>query len=187
MAFWGAGYTRKNGEISHAVWQVKGRAIQAYRYDYDHHGQMTNAAYFEAAMWGIWGFTNRYSETVQYDRRGNITNLTRYGVASPTTCGTAVLIDQLTYNYSGQTGNRVARSQEHHIVMMPMAISQQIHTKVSPVSCTIILTNRRVSTNPMAGISPLPMMAQEVWSLSLFSIIVTYSKKNVTISGTLST
>ena len=38
----------------------------------------------------------------------SFSTLTRYGVASPTTCGTAVLIDQLTYNYGGQTGNRVA-------------------------------------------------------------------------------
>ncbi len=110
ITFWGAGHTRKNGEVSHALWQVKGRAIQAYRYMYDHHGQMTSAQYFEQdpASWGLIAFTNRYSETAQYDLRGNINSLTRYGVASPTTCGTAVLIDQLTYNYTGQTGNRVA-------------------------------------------------------------------------------
>ncbi|MGB4837985.1 MAG: DUF6443 domain-containing protein [Saprospiraceae bacterium] len=109
ISLFGGGYTRKNGEISHALWQVKGRALQTYRYFYDHHGQMTNAAYYEPdpASWGLIGFTNRYSESAQYDLRGNITAMTRYGVASPTTCGTAVLIDQMTYNYSGQTGNRV--------------------------------------------------------------------------------
>jgi hypothetical protein len=202
MAFWGAGYTRKNGEISHAVWQVKGRAIQAYRYDYDHHGQMTNAAYFEAAMWGIWGFTNRYSETVQYDRRGNITNLTRYGVASPTTCGTAVLIDQLTYNYSGQTGNRVASITD----AAPAATAQLGFKPVTGASYSYD-ANGNITADPYKGITSIlynhfdkPTRINKSngwyitftydgsgpWSLSLFSIIVTYSKKNVTISGTLS-
>jgi RHS repeat-associated protein len=151
ITIWGAGHTRKNGEISHAVWQVKGRALQAYRYFYDHHGQMTNAAYFEPdpASWGLIGFTNRYSETVQYDQRGNITNLTRYGVASPTTCGTAVLTDQLTYNYGGQTGNRV-----HSIVDAAPGANGQLGFKPAAGNYTYD-ANGNITADPYKGITSI--------------------------------
>lgn len=99
---------RKNGEVSAMRWQTKGRSYQNYLFTYDYLGQMTLANYrdFNHATNSMVN-TGRFSELISYDIRGNITTLTRVGASSASNCSTNLQIDNLTYNYTGQTGNRL--------------------------------------------------------------------------------
>ncbi len=102
--------SRKNGEISGARWQTKGRNFQNYAYTYDYLGQLKEAKYYDFNHGpNQLVATDRYTlQDINYDVRGNITSLKRYGVFSSTQCGTANLVDNLSYTYTGQTGNRLS-------------------------------------------------------------------------------
>lgn len=102
-------FSRKNGEISAVRWQTKGRSYQNYLFNYDFLGQLKTANYrdFNHAT-NTMVNTGTFSEIVDYDERGNITTLKRVGATSSALCSTNLTFDDLNFNYSGQTGNRVS-------------------------------------------------------------------------------
>jgi RHS repeat-associated protein len=85
------------GNISQATWQVRGREKQSYTFKYDHINRMTEARYADISTAGTVAASDRYSELLTYDARGNIKTLKRYG-KNNTTCSWG-LIDDLTYQY----------------------------------------------------------------------------------------
>jgi RHS repeat-associated protein len=85
------------GNISQATWQVLGREKQSYTFKYDHINRLTEARYADISMAGAVAASDRYSELLTYDARGNIKTLQRYG-KNNTTCSWGV-IDNLTYQY----------------------------------------------------------------------------------------
>jgi RHS repeat-associated protein len=85
------------GNISQATWQVRGREKQSYTYKYDHINRLTEARYADISTAGTVAASDRYSELMTYDVRGNIKTLQRYG-KNNTTCSWG-LIDNLTYQY----------------------------------------------------------------------------------------
>jgi RHS repeat-associated protein len=85
------------GNISQATWQVLGREKQSYTFKYDHINRLTEARYADINAAGAVTASDRYSELLTYDVRGNIKTLQRYG-KNNTTCSWG-LIDNLTYQY----------------------------------------------------------------------------------------
>jgi RHS repeat-associated protein len=85
------------GNISQATWQVRGREKQSYTFKYDHINRLTEARYADISTVGTVAASDRYSELLTYDTRGNIKTLQRYG-KNNTTCSWG-LIDNLTYQY----------------------------------------------------------------------------------------
>jgi RHS repeat-associated protein len=85
------------GNISQATWQVLGREKQSYTFKYDHINRLTEARYADINAAGTVTASDRYSELLTYDVRGNIKTLQRYG-KNNTTCSWG-LIDNLTYQY----------------------------------------------------------------------------------------
>ena len=111
-----------NGNISQVMWQVAGRERQAHTYTYDPIDRMTAGVYTDvhdeyiaeiAATIGqpydpTFERDNKYNETLTYDVRGNITNLSRNGMYTLTQNnggylkGTFGQIDSLNYTYNNQ-------------------------------------------------------------------------------------
>ena len=81
-----------NGNISAMLWSVKGDTLRGYNFEYDNLNRITKSNYLD----------NKYNGTYSYDKMGNITSLTRYGLtdtkSSPYSYG---IIDDLTLNYDG--------------------------------------------------------------------------------------
>ncbi len=102
------GQIRKNGDISAVRWQTKGRSYQNYVYSYDYSGQLLEGKYYDYFHGPNQLINNnKYTENVTYDKRGNILTLNRYGVVGSESCNSTQQFDQMTYNYAGQTGNRI--------------------------------------------------------------------------------
>jgi len=80
-----------NGNISSTVWKTINDNVQrSYAYTYDALNRLTGATFT--------GGSQNYNEGgLTYDKNGNITKLTRYGLV--TAPGTTGLIDNLTYTY----------------------------------------------------------------------------------------
>ena len=74
------GIAQKNGNISQAVWQVKGRAPMAYGYTYDYLDRMTDAKFSSYGISGTLFNNNYFNETPTYDARGNILTMKRNGM-----------------------------------------------------------------------------------------------------------
>jgi len=103
------GQVRKNGDIAAIRWQTKGRSYQNYVYTYDYLNQLKEGKYYDYDHGPNQLINNnRFTESMTYDARGNIATLNRYGVVAPMSCNTVYQFDQLTYNYTGQTGNRIS-------------------------------------------------------------------------------
>jgi RHS repeat-associated protein len=103
-----SGQVRKNGDIAAMRWQTKGRSYQNYVYTYDYLNQLKEGKYYDYDHGPNQLINNnRFTENVTYDIRGNISTLNRYGVLGPGSCNSVLYLDQLTYNYSSQTGNRI--------------------------------------------------------------------------------
>jgi RHS repeat-associated protein len=103
-----------NGNISQAIWQVRGREKQVYTFQYDFLNRMTEANYAEINTAGArTNDQNKYMEKLTYDLRGNIKTLQRKGL-NTTSCAVG-LIDDLTYYYADDTnisyspGNRLKK------------------------------------------------------------------------------
>ncbi|OKS85753.1 DUF6443 domain-containing protein [Mucilaginibacter polytrichastri] len=92
-----------NGNIAQAMWQTTKDGINKryYNYAYDDINRLTSANNNLIGKLGKVSSLN-YNETLQYDKNGNITNLTRSGWLS--TGATSATMDVLTYSY---TGNRL--------------------------------------------------------------------------------
>ena len=79
-----------NGNISQTMWQVAGKEVQGYAFQYDDLNRMTEATYSDYHSWNVTGSElwqsnpfsteNKYRESVAYDVRGNITGLVRHGL-----------------------------------------------------------------------------------------------------------
>jgi RHS repeat-associated protein len=82
-------------------WQTPSDTTRGYQFSYDGLNQMTNAAYGEGSSLNT--NPNRFTETVSYDKHGNINTLMRYGKQD---VGYG-LIDNLNYNYAGNQLTRV--------------------------------------------------------------------------------
>ena len=106
-----------NGNISQTSWQIAGRALQAYSFDYDGLDRLLEANYTDigAEGWDCQTFTtdNKYREKLVYeDSRGNIKKITRNGLLESYDWGTGICgnfgqIDDLNFTYKSDSKNRV--------------------------------------------------------------------------------
>ncbi len=95
---------QKNNNISTLFWKVGTGNSQVYGFQYDFLDRMTKATYGEISG-GTYINLNRYNEeNIQYDARGNFTNLRRRGKLANSTFG---VIDELSYTYESTNKNRV--------------------------------------------------------------------------------
>jgi RHS repeat-associated protein len=79
------GTTQNSGNIGQMLWQVKGRATQAYGFTYDYLDRLTASKFASYKSDGTIDATEYYGETQAFDVRGNITSITRKGmVKGPT-------------------------------------------------------------------------------------------------------
>ncbi|MGG5211115.1 DUF6443 domain-containing protein, partial [Chryseobacterium sp. MIQD13] len=92
-----------NGNITEVTWKTASdQVLRQYNYQYDSLNRLKKGIYSEpGASVPQNGFFN---ETLAYDVNGNITSLQRNGKSAS---GTAQLIDDLTYNYTGNKLNTV--------------------------------------------------------------------------------
>ena len=99
-----AGTQRKDGNISQALWRVRGRERQAYSFGYDGLQRITSASYSDINDAGTVSATNRYNTSYTYaDLRGNISNNQRNGLYLSGACYTQALLDNMTYSYAAGT------------------------------------------------------------------------------------
>ncbi|HTO16287.1 MAG TPA: hypothetical protein VLZ83_10970 [Edaphocola sp.] len=104
---YGFTHPRYDGQISGVVWRGATRTrSSAYAYTYDRVGRMLHGEFFSGnptsnAVPTTWSNGDiNYSEQVQYDIAGNITGLSRYGIANVMTMpNPPVKIDRLAYTY----------------------------------------------------------------------------------------
>jgi len=92
-----------NGNITEVTWKTASdQVLRQYNYQYDALNRLKKGIYSEpdasVPQNGL------FDETIGYDVNGNITSLQRNGKSSS---GTAQLIDNLTYNYTGNRLNTV--------------------------------------------------------------------------------
>jgi RHS repeat-associated protein len=96
-----AGTLRKDGNISQAIWRVRGRERQAYSYTYDGLQRISTANYSDINDAGTITTSNRYNTSYTYaDLRGNISNNQRNGLFLSGACYTQALLDNMTYTYT---------------------------------------------------------------------------------------
>ncbi len=86
-----------NGNISAMTWKTgNDNKVRGYKFSYDHLNRLTASAYGEGS--GLSSNVNRYGETFQYDKMGNIEAITRYGLQDNNVYGK---VDDLTFIYNG--------------------------------------------------------------------------------------
>jgi len=94
-----------NGNISETYWRsVNGNNLRKYSYLYDDLSRLRDAVYERPDTPGN---INSYNESVTYDRNGNIMTLTRNGDSD--TAFPVIGIDNLTYSYDPNSGNRLMK------------------------------------------------------------------------------
>ena len=99
-----AGTLRKDGNISQAIWRVRGRARQAYSYMYDGLQRISSANYSDIADAGTVSASGTYNTSYTYaDLRGNISNNVRNGLYLSGACYTPAILDNMTYTYTSGT------------------------------------------------------------------------------------
>lgn len=99
-----SGTLRKDGNISQAVWRVRGRERQAYSYTYDGLQRISTASYSDISEAGTVTASNRYNTSYTYaDLRGNFSNVQRNGQFLSGSCYTQALLDNMTYSYNAGT------------------------------------------------------------------------------------
>lgn len=94
---------RKNGNISQLIWQTKGDTTQSYGFQYDFLNRLEVATYGDYSTGSLNG-NNHYTSSYQYDARGNITTLDRFGAVEG--LGHPA-IDNLVYAYDTGNSNRL--------------------------------------------------------------------------------
>lgn len=86
-----------NGNISAVSWKTgNDNRIRGYKFSYDNLNRLIASAYGEGN--NLTQNKNRYGETFQYDKMGNVEAVTRYGLQDNNVYGK---IDDLTYYYNG--------------------------------------------------------------------------------------
>lgn len=95
-----------NGNIAEITWKTSAdQVLRRYSYEYDRLNRLKKGTYSEPNT--SVPQNNFYNETVAYDLNGNITSLQRNAKGGT---GTAELIDNLTYAYTGNRLNSVIDS-----------------------------------------------------------------------------
>ena len=95
------GSLRKDGNISQAIWRVRGRERQAYSYAYDGLQRISTASYSDISDAGIVTVSGRYNTSYTYaDLRGNISTNVRNGLYLSGACYTQATLDNMTYSYT---------------------------------------------------------------------------------------
>ena len=86
-----------NGNIAAMTWKTgNDNKVRGYKFSYDQLNRLTASAYGEGS--GLSSNVNRYGETFQYDKMGNIEAVTRYGLRDNNVYGK---VDDLTFTYNG--------------------------------------------------------------------------------------
>ena len=103
---------QKNGNIATMKWQVFGRRQQIYGFTYDGVNRLKTATYNDIDDAGAYINSQKYNESVTYDKRGNILTLTRNGARSACVhngnpANDFGQIDNLVYTYTANT-NKIA-------------------------------------------------------------------------------
>ncbi len=99
-----SGTMSKDGNISQAVWRVRGRQRQAYSYGYDGLQRITSGTYADINDAGTVTASNRYNTSYTYaDLRGNIATNHRNGLYLNGACFTQALLDNMSYSYTTGT------------------------------------------------------------------------------------
>lgn len=101
----GTSVPQYGGNIAEVHWRTADDVYKAYHYVYDKLNRLTDAIYREAYTTAP--NNNFFNENLTYDLNGNITTLHRNGKAP---AGTAQLVDNLTYHYTGNRLNQVIES-----------------------------------------------------------------------------
>ncbi|PIF45340.1 RHS repeat-associated protein [Chryseobacterium sp. 52] len=92
-----------NGSITEVMWKTASdQVVRQYNYQYDGLGRLKKGIYSEPGA--SVPQNGLFNESLTYDLNGNITSLQRNGKNAS---GTAQLIDDLTYNYTGNKLNTV--------------------------------------------------------------------------------
>ncbi|PWJ57065.1 RHS repeat-associated protein [Dyadobacter jejuensis] len=91
-----SGTAQNSGNIGQMIWQVKGRAAQAYGFTYDYLDRLTSAKYSSYTNTGTINTADYYGEAQTFDVRGNITSITRKGMVKGTANYTNATIDGQT-------------------------------------------------------------------------------------------
>ena len=92
-----------NGNISETLWRTSADNVKRkYEYQYDDLNRLLTADYSKP---GLTSTPNNYAESINYDKNGNITELTRYGNSDSDGMASANVIDDLKYFYDTNKGN----------------------------------------------------------------------------------
>jgi len=98
---------RFNGNVTEADWKVSSEGVlKRYSYGYDNLNQLKDAIYTEPLTTNP--YNNNYNENLTYDLNGNIKTLKRN--AFPIFGTTSTLVDDLTYQYTGNRLDRILES-----------------------------------------------------------------------------
>lgn len=93
----GLGGTAQNsGNIGQMIWQVKGRATQAYGFTYDYLDRLTASKFASYTSTGTIDATDYFGETQTFDVRGNISSIVRKGLVKGATNFTTATVDNQT-------------------------------------------------------------------------------------------
>ncbi|MFK8101142.1 MAG: RHS repeat domain-containing protein, partial [Saprospiraceae bacterium] len=91
-----------NGNIAQVFWQVQGSATQSYAFQYDELDRLKKAKYAGVTKDQYLAGDQYSVDNLNYDHRGNIKTLRRYGMVQQSTgCYNAGQIDNLKYSYGG--------------------------------------------------------------------------------------
>ncbi|MEM9548232.1 MAG: RHS repeat-associated core domain-containing protein [Bacteroidota bacterium] len=109
-----AGTAQRNGNISQAVWRVRGRERQAYAYYYDFLDRLTTANYKNLNENNSVSSSNLFTMHASYDARGNILSLDRNGYKEWNGCHYYYEADKLAYTYESGTNKLQSISDNAH-------------------------------------------------------------------------
>lgn len=99
---------QKNGNIASLTWQAFGRRRQIYGFTYDGINRLKTATYNDIDDAGTYTNSQKYNESLTYDKRGNISTLLRNGartscVHNGNPANDFGQIDNLVYTYQPNT------------------------------------------------------------------------------------
>jgi RHS repeat-associated protein len=88
-----SGTSQNSGNIGQMIWQVKGRAAQAYGFTYDYLDRLTTSRYSNYTAAGGIDPVDYYGESLNFDARGNVTLISRKGMVKGASSYTNSTID----------------------------------------------------------------------------------------------
>jgi RHS repeat-associated protein len=101
-----------NGNISETLWKTgNDDVLRKYKYSYDNLNRLTDAIY-EKPINAV-STPNSYNESLNYDKNGNITYLSRYGGIDTDGSSLPNNIDELSYTYHRAIKNQLMKVQDY--------------------------------------------------------------------------